>query len=754
LKNESRDVQGWITGLLLVGMTLASATTMVATDWTDQLDRVPLAGLVALVVGLLLSVSTFGAWFSHLVSAVYGIAWVGFLIGRGLPGDLTWHERISQLGIRITSWVQQAASGGTSQDSLIFVLFLSLLFWILGYSAAWNTYRRKRPWFAAVPLAVTSIVATHFYVGDAPLARYLLFYLLLALLYIGRVQTSKEERSWRHARVAYDPKLGIDVMRSSLILALVVLTVAWTLPSSSSAATSVSEIWERVNTPWESLEEEWQRLFSSVHSGEVEVDEPFGTSLSLGGPSGLADTLALDIEAPRVGRYYWRATVYASYDGREWHLPRGQTVSVVPGAEALSARAYASRRVTQQTVTNYLTGRRLLVGASQPATIHREAQALAHVMDGSPWAFHRISSPAPLGAGDTYTLTSYVSGADATSLRQAGAEYPDWVREAYLQLPSGLPERVGTLAERITSGAETPYDKARLLEQYLRDTITYDLSPPPLPPQRDYVDFLLFESQRGYCNGYASALVVMARTLDVPARLASGYAEGTYDEERGVFRVRQNNAHSWPELYFPGYGWVEFEPTVSEDPLVRPERDMGTDTAEPVPTPMNDDLAGDLARRDDELPQMLEEIDDPFSAEPTSPTPTVWPWVAGGLSLLAFVFAGSWALENVGIRRLPAAEQAYARLLRFGGWLGRPLKGADTPLEWVRELANLVPEAEEPISRIGALYVRAQFGRGDPQDPAAQLSWTRARGLLWRHLLWDRWRHRLRPNVRSVEGAS
>lgn len=723
---------------------LTSALTFVATEWTEQLELVPLAAVVGLLAGILLSVSAFRGLFCHLLSTVYGLAWVGFLVGQGLPGDLTWRERIFELVGRVVSWTQQALSGGTSQDSLIFLIFLCILFWVLAYNAAWHTYRSRRPWLTALPLGIASIVATHFYIGETPLIRYLILYLLLALLYLGRAHTLREEEKWRRERVAYDPKLIGDVLRSSFVLALTVLAIAWALPSTSSASTSISEVWERINTPWETIEEEWQRLFSSVHSGEVEIAEPFGSSLALSGPSRLEDTLVLDIEAPRVGRYYWRGTVYATYNGSEWELPGGEVIPISPGRQAIASVGDASRRPVIHTVTNYLPGRHLLVGAPQLVAVDVEAEALSRVEDGTPLAFHRISSISALGAGEQYTVTSRVSEANAPSLRQAGTGYPLWVSESYLQLPSSLPERVYTLAERVTDGAEAPYDQARLLERYLRDSITYDLSPPPTPPGRDYVDFLLFDSQRAYCNGYATAMVVMARSIGIPARLATGYAEGTYDAERDVFRVRENNAHSWPEIYFPGYGWVEFEPTASQDPLIRPEPEEAAAPELPSPSRTGPALIGDLMREGEPYPPLPDDGAQPSPAyQPPVERAPLWPWAAGGLGFVAVAAAAWWAVENLGFRRLPDAERAYARLLRFGRWLGRPLRTADTPLEWLQDLTAIVPKAEEPLTRIVALYDRVRFGRGDSRDLAANLSWRRARPLLWRHLLWEQWLDRL-----------
>jgi hypothetical protein len=290
---------------------------------------------------------------------------------------------------------------------------------------------------------------------------------------------------------------------------------------------------------------------------------------------------------------------------------------------------------------------------------------------------------------------------------------------------------VRQLAEVVTADTENPYDKTVALERYLRDTITYTLEPPPLPEGRDYVDFLLFETRQDYCNGYASALVVMARSLGIPARLAVGYSQGQYDSERRAFRVRKENAHSWPEVYFPTYGWLEFEPTRSQLPISRPERPPGEMSLEDVgSSPWIDDVYPfDLSL----LPNVGADGAGDWAIEPLSPQRARSFWIM--LSVFGVVAAagtGWWALENVGFRGTLPVERAYGRLLRFGRWLGRPPRLSDTPTEWAVEVSAAAPEAREPIGHIVDLYVKARFARGDAAAPEARAAWARARPLLLR----------------------
>ena len=103
------------------------------------------------------------------------------------------------------------------------------------------------------------------------------------------------------------------------------------------------------------------------------------------------------------------------------------------------------------------------------------------------------------------------------------------------------------------------------MSEYLRNSYTYDLSVPPQRKSMDAVEYFLFEEQRGYCEQFASSLAVMARSLGIPARIATGYAPGEYNPFTGLYEVKASDAHAWVEVYFPGYGWSAFDPTPADD---------------------------------------------------------------------------------------------------------------------------------------------------------------------------------------------
>ncbi|WP_172373618.1 DUF4129 domain-containing transglutaminase family protein [Sporosarcina jiandibaonis] len=137
----------------------------------------------------------------------------------------------------------------------------------------------------------------------------------------------------------------------------------------------------------------------------------------------------------------------------------------------------------------------------------------------------------------------------------------------YLQLPKELPERVGELAETITRSSESVYDKAKAIERYFgRNGFVYDQKNVAIPAEdQDYVDQFLFDSKSGYCDNFSTSMVVMLRTIGIPAKWVKGFAPGELgrnENKESVYKITNNEAHSWVEAFMPGIGWMPFEPTI------------------------------------------------------------------------------------------------------------------------------------------------------------------------------------------------
>ncbi len=190
-------------------------------------------------------------------------------------------------------------------------------------------------------------------------------------------------------------------------------------------------------------------------------------------------------------------------------------------------------------------------------------------------------------SGAHYTVTSQVADPTPESLRadSVGGAVPSDVAPS-TELPADLPVTVNQLAQKLTSGLLTEYDRAAAIQAYLRGPLfRYDLN--GAPTGKDALSQFLFVTHRGYCEQFAGAMVVLARTLGIPARVAVGFTPGTLQGD-GTWVITNHDAHSWPELWFPQAGWVRFEPTprdASTKPPAYTVPPAGSEKTTPTPTP-------------------------------------------------------------------------------------------------------------------------------------------------------------------------
>jgi hypothetical protein len=191
-----------------------------------------------------------------------------------------------------------------------------------------------------------------------------------------------------------------------------------------------------------------------------------------------------------------------------------------------------------------------------------------------------------ISSAESYTAMSLEVVPSQDALRSSTDPYPPSITK-FLKLPDSVPERVLTLARELTANAITPYDRAQAIETYLRTNYPYTLDVPSPPNGRDVADYFLFDLKKGYCDYYATAMVVLARAAGLPARLVVGYAGGTYDSSNAQYTVTEANAHSWVEIFYTDIGWVEFEPTAGL-PAIDRQNEQFMQRVFPYPLKKND----------------------------------------------------------------------------------------------------------------------------------------------------------------------
>lgn len=297
---------------------------------------------------------------------------------------------------------------------------------------------------------------------------------------------------------------------------------------------------------------------------------------------------------------------------------------------------------------------------------------------------------------------------------------PDWVKSRYLQLPSTIPQRVKDLATSLTKDARNDYDKAKAIETYLR-TLKYNENTDFTPPDRDVVDYFLFDSKQGYCIHFATAFDVMMRSIGVPSRFVTGFIGGEYDQTTSSYIVRGTAAHAWPQVYFAGAGWVNFEPTPAYSSSLQPANQS---SVAPLPTPTPDTNSasdpGKVPTPKDETPDEL-----PVNSPAGSITPQngfnfpVW------LGLMLGIIVAGIATWQGGVwwrkaqYNLPdvSPRVVYARVQQTARKAGLDTRKSMTPYEYSKYLSRQLPKAGSQVEAITSAYVQDRYSAEGTAPP-------------------------------------
>ena len=447
-------------------------------------------------------------------------------------------------------------------------------------------------------------------------------------------------------------------------------------------------------------------------------------SLQIQGSISLSPTVRFRVESDQVG--YWRALSFDRYSGGGW-IRTGETEPY----DSPATPPGPTTSVQQEFTLAGQMGR--LPSLWKPVDIDVPASVDSY-QDGS------LAPTRPLREDESYTVTSARSQATPADLRAAPEQYPNGIEQRYLALPGDFPSRVADRTAAIVGDAATAYDVASRVEAWLESNRDYSLD--VNRPSGDIADRFLFEMDAGYCTYFATTMVAMLRTQGVPARFTVGYTPGERVGESS-WVVRGFDAHAWVEVYFPGYGWQQFDPTpagprqLNEQQRLRQARlsdEDNVDTNEtgpgewsptptPTPTPETPIASGNGTATP--IPQRSGAVP-PSGPEAGGATPTPAPdgvagsvtreqaalaliALAGGVAALRLAGIDELAYRAVWLRYQPRKsplediERAYAR----AEYALEARTRVRRPDETVRQYAAAV--GDEPFQRLARVYERAVY---------------------------------------------
>jgi transglutaminase-like putative cysteine protease len=772
----------WSAVLLLAGALIIAAIRLNSTGWTHELDLIQTVVVLGVIAGLALGKSSFSRGVARIFALVYGLFVIGWQVGLTLGRGVLWPERMISMGNRLLITLDQIFQQKPVTDNLFFNLLMASLFWALAVYAGYSLTRHGNAWRAIIPTGLAIII---FQVYDSHLTVrtwYLAGYIFLALLLVARLHFVNLHIQWKQNGTYLPPYVGIDSLRVGLITTIILVLFAWTAPAVASAVPQAEQMWLTATQPWMDVRNRLSNVFYSLQASVGVVADFYGDHLPLGRGNPLSDTVIMTIESPpnkmQGNRYYWRSRVYDSFNDGGWSSTLPEVQSLNPDEFNLNLPEYDNRLSNTFTISTAFAIQNLHT-PSQPIWVSRPVEAhFAVNSDGSVDLSHFRATPL-LRAGDTYQVEASLTAVSMTELRQAGTDYPEWVTDRYLQLPDTITPRTRQLAEEITSDLDNPYDIAQAITDYLRVNLEYNDTVPNSPIGQEPIDWILFDHKQAFCNYYASAEIIMLRSLGIPARMAVGYAEGerltiveagdmpTLQPDGGnfsqdiesigyEFNVRHKDAHAWPEVYFPNIGWVEFEPTVSQQPLMRPLGDLSTSSLDPEIAPSSNELLDRTRDRLDNLSQEDLSLQNSGYAGLVINPLSIWiTFIIILIILLAILMRrvriqrGSppipvqleASLERVGIRSpkivhrwaqyasLTRLSRAYLELNHALARLGQPPKVSDTPSERADDLVQLLPPTEAPAKAIIVPYQDSIYGNRASDPDEAQTAGNEIRKL-------------------------
>ncbi len=560
----------------------------------DHVQHGWLAGILVFVFGGLSILLTVGRLWKPLYNLYASAAQWFSLIRRLNSWSLDSFGEIAELGLKPAwssliqgifilisrAWLRLLAlvQAQTSYDPLADLVVWSLIVFLLAVWAVWWVRRRSRVLVALLPTGI--ILAVNLATSPVPVYPLPIWMAAVFILYALRSYYDQQSR-WEVfgidiADIQIEWALAVGMLAmASISSALLVPTISLELITDQIGRFNPARSFSEYNAA-STLQASRSLITAAAPHGlaayqTLPNDHLLGSGPELREQGVMWVTLAGYTPLPNEDyeiyagsnppNPYWRGVVYDRYLGRGWSRSSGKMVDVPAGA---SLSANENTPLTY----NKLVHQNVQLTSGEGGIIYSSGDPISVTV---PVAAIWLTSGETFGASTEYGeygVTSWLPGANAEQLRNAGETYPDWILDSYLSLPDGLPSRVRELALDITAVQPTSFDRALAIESYLR-TIPYTLDLPQPPPVSDLVDYYLFDLQRGFCDYSASAMVVLARAAGLPARLVIGYASGEYLPEEARFEVSAADAHAWPEIFFPEIGWVAFEPTGGRPPILR-----------------------------------------------------------------------------------------------------------------------------------------------------------------------------------------
>jgi len=742
--------EGWL-ALVLVGIAVYSVVfSIIFANWVDFSYILLVSTAVGLLLGLCVAkIQWFPQAILHLAAVLLG-HWLSIWLVSTFAYHSSWLLLLANLRSVLSGGFTSTVS---SNGEMVFLFYLTFLSFFLAYFGTWLIYRARLPWLVVLIYCAIMLVNLNYIKQDLS---YLVIIMLAALsLLIIRIHLANQLTQWTSEGLYIDRVWLQSITRRFVqigaLFTLLILLISLMLPMTSQP-TSGTTFWNNVDNTWANIT---HGQFSLTNPGtflqpQQTLDNFFGDQLSITGNVNLPPDPVLSYTTSSTSQQpyqqYLEGLTYDSFDGHTWtETPNTSTQydkNVTFPIEATNSRQQITTNVTiinpPGGTKHYIFAPAQPVSFSVPTTLYGNGIITA-------W-----TQQSPLTKSENYQAISSISVATAQEL--SAVQFPrnnsallSNLGQSYVQTPADLPKNpiIQIRLQQWTQGLTDVYSKMKALESHLSDKtqFTYSVQNPPVPTNEDAVAWLL-QNRQGYCTYYATAMVVMARMLSIPARIVNGFTQGSLqNKSSNTWVVNGTDAHSWVQVYFPGYGWINFDPTPGYPVGQTPQQ-----SAPPVKTPPPT-RPTPITTTGHQKPQL-------------QPAPR--PGVSGNgkntsskdaivrqnlfLTLSLVILFGSLAVFGLALLKRYkgnhpgvsiTASTVYRRVCRLGVMIGAPPQRWQTPYEYYRMLGRRYPRAAAPMRRLTELFVRERWAPPQhAQDPtegqALEKLWHQLRNALVR----------------------
>lgn len=550
--------------LLVLILVYLSAAALEETAWVSGLNHVTALAILGTVIGLAIGQSQFNSRTSFWLVIAYSFVFLSWKIIFTGNENLEWLDKAFYFYMRVSKALGQLINNQPLQDGVLFILGMGIFYWFIGLLSGYYLNRHAKPWIPLGVAGLSIITIQLFQVVDVRNNLLSAVFAILLIILIVRINYWVAHISWIEQQVSEDVDTASMFWRVGLVLAIVLVVIAWSIPFLINVFTPGSDEQRSFSERFEGLSLMAENFFAPFKQVAGNQEGYFGHTLTMGNERSLSEKVIFLVSAPTIqfgnGRYYWRARVYDKYSNGFWQASSYEETAV---SENQLLNEQKSGLRTEEFVFTAKVMLSTIFAYPEIVSLDRDVWVqFFDVGDGK--NLLSVSPTEPIQPGDSYSVISATTRLFRDDLIIDREENTLKLREHYLQLPNGFSPKIKKLSEEITAGMNTDYEKVIAVNAYLRNNYEYIDRLEKFSDSDDPIEWFLFEYKKGFCNYFASAEVLLLRAAGIPARLAAGYSQGVRIEPDETFEVREKDSHSWVEVYFSGIGWVAFEPTPSQ----------------------------------------------------------------------------------------------------------------------------------------------------------------------------------------------